>query len=44
MKELGGYFELELPKKTEFHKDAVRLNSGRNALEYILLAKSYTIV
>jgi hypothetical protein len=44
MKELGGYFEFELPKKTEFHKDAVRLNSGRNALEYILLAKNYTKV
>ena len=44
MKELGGYFEFELPKMAEFHKGAVRLNSGRNALEYILLAKSYTKV
>ena len=37
---IGGYFGLELRSK-EFHKDAIRLNTGRNALEYILLANSY---
>jgi hypothetical protein len=42
--ELGGYFELELQKGEEFHKDAIRLNLGRNALEYILLANNYTKV
>lgn len=40
-KAIGGYFELELPLKEEFHKDALRLNSGKNCLEYILLARQY---
>lgn len=36
---IGGYFELELPDKGGFlHDDGVLLNSGRNALEYVLLA------
>lgn len=37
MREIGGYFELELPaSQTEFiHSDCVFLNSGRHALEYI---------
>lgn len=39
MKEIGGYFELELPMKEEkfLHSDGILLNSGRHALEYILL-------
>ena len=41
MNAIGGYFELELPNYSEYHQDAVHLNSGRNALEYILLANSY---
>lgn len=41
MESIGGYFGLELSKSKEFHKDAIRLNTGRNALEYILLANSY---
>lgn len=38
MKPIGGYFEWEFPpaKNQELHKDAVHLNSGRHALEYIL--------
>ena len=40
-KAIGGYFELELPLKEEFHKDALRLNSGKNCLEYILRARRY---
>ena len=40
-KAIGGYFELELPLKEEFHKDALRLNSGKNCLEYILRARQY---
>ncbi|MCK5538829.1 MAG: hypothetical protein KAI79_18530, partial [Bacteroidales bacterium] len=36
MKEIGGYFELELQEKKEFHKKALKLNSGRNAFKYIL--------
>lgn len=36
MKETGGYFELELNRGSEYHQDALRLNLGRNAFEYIL--------
>lgn len=36
---IGGYFELELPYRGGFlHDDGVLLNSGRNALEYVMLA------
>lgn len=38
---IGGYFELELPRGEEYHKNAIRLNTGRNAFEYILRAKEY---
>lgn len=36
---IGGYFELELAEGTEYHADAIRLNTGRNAFEYILRAR-----
>ena len=36
MKEIGGYFELELNYTKEYYQDAIKLNSGRNALFYIL--------
>lgn len=42
MKEIGGFFELELNNLGEYHKDAIRLNTGRNCLEYILQANNYT--
>jgi len=40
MKEIGGYFELELPMNVSnpLHPNGVRVNSGRHALEYILRA------
>lgn len=38
---IGGYFELELPQKAEFHPNAIALNTARNCLEYILLAREY---
>mgnify|MGYP003133282639 FL=1 len=41
MKEIGGYFELELNEGAEYHNNSIRLNTGRNALEYILLANNY---
>jgi len=41
MNKIGGYFELDLRKGAEYHQGAIRLNSGRNAFEYILLAKKY---
>ncbi|MCY6370543.1 hypothetical protein [Clostridium ganghwense] len=39
MKEIGGFFELELNKGEEYHKDAIRLNSARNCLLYIIKAE-----
>jgi len=38
MKEIGGYFKIELSKTAEYYPDAIKLNSGRNALYYILKA------
>lgn len=42
MREIGGYFGLELNAGKEFHDNAICLNTGRNALEYILKANGYT--
>ncbi len=39
MKEIGGYFELELNHGKEYHCDAIRLNLGRAAFEYVLRVK-----
>jgi len=39
MKELGGYFELELNQGVHFHSEALALNSSRNCLKYILQAQ-----
>jgi len=36
MNSLGGYFGMELRKGNEYHKNAIRLNTARNALELIL--------
>ena len=41
MNAIGGYFGLELDKKNEYHSEAIRLNTGRNALEYILISGFY---
>ena len=41
MTPIGGYFELELPQRTEYHSLAIALNTGRNCLEYILRVRSY---
>ena len=41
MKPIGGYFSLELSFHEEYYKDAIRLNTGRNCLEYILRARKY---
>ena len=32
---------MELPRFEEFHKNAIRLNTGRNCLEYILRTREY---
>lgn len=44
MKAIGGYPELELATGDQYHKEAIRLNTARNCLEYILLAKRYNKV
>lgn len=41
MEAIGGYFSLELPQREEYHKKAIRLNTGRNCLEYVLRARGY---
>ena len=38
---IGGYFSLELSLREEFHQGAIRLNTGRNCLEYILRSRGY---
>ena len=43
-KSIGGYFELELPQGSEYHNAAIALNTGRNCLEYIFLARGYSRV
>jgi hypothetical protein len=44
LKEIGGYFELELADRGIFHDGALRLNTGRNAYAYILLANKFESV
>lgn len=41
MESIGGYFSLELPQREEYHKESLRLNTGRNCLEYVLRARGY---
>jgi len=41
MKSFGNYFELDLRKGKHYHEGAIKLNSGRNCLQYILKAKQY---
>ena len=41
MTPIGGYFELELPRRSAFHNTAIALNTGRNCLEYILRVRGY---
>ena len=41
MEAIGGYFSLELNEGWERHPHALRLNAGRYALEYILMARKY---
>lgn len=41
MNSVGGYFELELKQGEHYHQSALKLNTARNCLEYILKAKRY---
>ena len=40
MKEIGGYIELEYYNGNLYHENAIALNCGRTALEYLLRARS----
>lgn len=42
--DIGGYFELELPQGVEYHDNAIKLNSGRHCLEYILRLRDYSAI
>ena len=41
LKSIGGYFELESRFESEYYPGLIRLNTGRNCLEYILRARNY---
>jgi len=41
LKPIGGYIELQLPQKEEYYPSLIKLNAGRNCLEYILRIKGY---
>ncbi|MEQ7799385.1 hypothetical protein ABDJ41_06190 [Pedobacter sp. ASV1-7] len=41
-KTIGGYFQLSLEQGKEYYPDLIKLNTSRNALEYILIVKGYT--
>ena len=36
MKQLGGYFGLEVNQGNEYHPNAIKLNSGRHCLEHVI--------
>jgi len=38
---IGGYFHLELTQNKEYYTNFLRLNTARNALEYIIKARNY---
>lgn len=43
-KTIGGYFQLTLEQGKEYYPDLIKLNTSRNAFEYILIIKGYTKV
>lgn len=43
-KTIGGYIELQLPQGKELYPSLIPLNTGRNALEYLLRIKNYSLV
>lgn len=44
MNPIGGYFSLELGGGKQYHANAIYLNSARNCLEYILIARQYSTI
>ncbi len=43
MKSIGGYLGMEFREGAEYHDQLLKLNTGRNAFEYILRAKNYKL-
>ncbi|WP_316753546.1 hypothetical protein [Pedobacter gandavensis] len=43
-KTIGGYLELQLPEGKEHYPSFIHLNTGRNAFEYLLRIKKYSLV
>jgi hypothetical protein len=41
---IGGYFELELPRKNEHYHDAIKLNTAKNALKLVLDEKKPDLI
>ena len=44
VKAIGGYLQLQLPEKHEFYPSLIKLNTGRNALEYLLTVNNYSCI
>ena len=44
VKAIGCYFNLQLPALDEYHPSLIKLNTGRNALEYILKVNGYSCI
>ena len=44
MTSVGGYLEIQLPKGVELYPSLLKLNTGRNAFEYILKVRRYKLV
>jgi hypothetical protein len=42
VKPIGGYFQLALVQGKEYYPELIKLNTSRNALEYLLILKDYT--
>ncbi|MFZ4263642.1 hypothetical protein ACFRAE_16500 [Sphingobacterium sp. HJSM2_6] len=44
IKPIGGYFELQIENCLSYHPSLIALNTGRNALEYILRIRKYSTI
>jgi hypothetical protein len=44
VKAIGGYLNLQLPAMEEYYPSLIKLNTGRNALEYILKVNGYSCI
>jgi hypothetical protein len=44
VKAIGGYLNLQLPTLEEYYPFLIKLNTGRNALEYILTVNAYSCI